>query len=725
MGMPETLHNSLSQSVPRDSGHPAGGWSDRRIMLALFAFGCLVYISATGHGFVVDDHLLLVENPYVKSFHYLRQIFRADFWSFRGLGGNSNFYRPLVMLTLLLEYAAFGFRPAWYHLVNILLNAGVVVLFYRVAREWWPKGSGPLWGALLFAVLPLHVENVSPVSGLSDVGCGFFLLFGLWFYVRGSPSGAGPRPRDIWLAAAFLFLAALFKEVAVLVLPMLIYYEHLVRRDGAPGLVNRFLRYLPALLCVAVYMVLRISALHGLTTFTQRPDATWTGTVLSAFSLLGLYLYKFVWPQYLTYFLTFHPPQGLTDLYVMLGIAWSGVAVLGLLRTWKRAPAVAFCILWFFVMLWPTLNIHWLGVSVYGERYLYIPSMGLCWLAGAGLGWLTGSEEGRPPIKWKLATAVASAIILAYGIRTEIRLPDWKNNLTLAQATLRVDPESGSRHVYVGNTYRNLGDREGARREYIQAIALEPGGIEAYLDLAGVFMDDGAVPTARLLLQRAAELDPTFPETFYTWGVVELGQGNKDRARKLFERAVALNPNFGDALNNLGALDMAEGRLEAAQQLLTRAVVANPSSLDSHINRGAVLARRGLYQEATIEFRRAMQLAPGSEAPYLGLASAYEEEGNSSAAWQVYQEAVRALPASGNAWFRMGVLAMKMGNTAQATAALARAAAIQPNSPLAHLQLGLALVAAGKEEDARRELGICLRLDPQNQSAQEALRKLP
>ncbi len=725
MGMPQTPNSSLPLSPRRASRNPLGGWSERRIMLALFAFACLVYISATSHGFVVDDHLLLVENPYVRSFHYISQIFRRDFWSFRGLGGNSNFYRPLVMLTLLLEYAAFGFRPAWYHLVNVLLNAGVAVLFYRVGKEWWPKGSGAIWGALLFAVLPLHVENVSPISGLSDVGCGFFLLLGLWLYVRGSQFGEEPSSRDIWLSAAFIFMAALFKEVAVLALPLFIVYEHFVRPRTAPGFIKRFLRYLPVLLCVVAYMVLRVYALHGLTTFTQRPDATWTGTMLSAFSLLGLYLYKFVWPQYLTYFLTFHPPQGWSDLYVMLGIAWSAVAVWGLLRTWKRAPAVAFCIVWFYVTLGPTLNIHWLGVSVYGERYLYIPSMGLCWLAGTGLGWLTSSEGGRPHIRWKLATALASAIILAYGIRTEIRLPDWRSNLTLAEATLRVDPESGSYHVYVGNTYRNLGDRGRARREYIQAIALEPGGIEAYLDLAGVFMDDGAVPTARLLLQRAAEFDPTFPETFYTWGVIELGQGNKDRARKLFERAIALNPNFGDALNNLGVLDMAEGKLEAAQQLLTRAVVANPSSLDSHINRGAVLARRGLFQEAATEFRRAMQLAPGSDAPYLGLAGVYEEEGNSAAALQVYQEAVRVLPASGNAWFRMGVLAMKMGNAPQATAALARAATIQPNSPLAHLQLGLAFAAAGQKEDARHELDICLRLDPLNQSAQEALRKLP
>ncbi len=723
--MPQTLPESSAERANHPVERPRAGWSGSRVMLALFAFACVVYISTTSHGFVVDDNLLLVENPYVKSFHYIRQIFTGDFWSFRGLGGNSNFYRPFVMLSLLLEYAVFGLRPAWYHLINLLINAGVVVLVYRVAREWWPKGSGPVWGALLFAVLPLHVENVSPVSGLSDVGCALFMLLSIWFYIRGGPSGEDPSRRDLWLGALWFFFAALYKEVAVVLLPLFIFYEHFVRRDRSATFTQRFFRYLPVLFGVMLYLGIRVSALHGLTTLTQRPDAPVTGTVLSAFSLLGLYLYKFAWPQYLTYFLTFHPPRGWTDLYVMLGVAWSAVAVLGFLRAWKRAPAVAFCILWFFVTLGPTLNIHWLGVSVYGERYIYIPSMGLCWLAGAGLGWLTNSEGAGLRVRGKLATCLAAAIILALGVRTEIRLPDWKNNLTLAQATLRVDPESGSYHVYVGNTYRSFGDREGARREYIQAIALEPGGVEAYLNLAGVFMDDGAVQTARMLLQRAAEVDPTFPETFYTWGVIELGQQNNDRARELFERAVALNPNFGPALNNLGVLYMSEGKLEAAQKLLTRAVIANPSSLDSHINRAVVLARRGMFQEAELDFRRAMQLAPGSDAPYLGLASAYEQQGNQAAALQVYQEAVRAFPASGNAWFRLGVLALKMGNTAEATAALERATKIQPNSPLAHLQFGLALLAAGHKEEAQHELEICLRLDPQNESAREALRRLP
>jgi Tfp pilus assembly protein PilF len=720
---PSSAAPSASATIPSAPARRA--LNERFVLLALFAFASLVYITCTGHGFVVDDTFLLVENPYVKSFHYLRQILFSDFWGFRGQGAHSNFYRPLVMLTLLGEYMVLGLRPAWYHLVNVLINATVVVMVYRLARQWWPRGSGALWAALLFAVLPLHVEAVSPVSGLSDLGCALFMLLSLWVYVRAPRSGEEPSRGRWWGSAGLLLLALLYKEVALMLLPLLVYYEHFVLRDGGRRFLERCRRYLPHLLVVLFYLAVRISVLGGFTTLRQRPDATLTDTVQSGLSLLGIYLYKFVWPQYLTYFLTFQAPRGWTDFYVLMGAAWALLAVVGFFRCWRRATVVSFAILWFFLTVGPVLNIHWLGVSVYGERFMYIPSVAFCWLVGAGLGRLGEFEGTQPGLRWKVASVFAVIIVLAYGIRTEVRVPDWKNNFTLAEATLRVDPGSGSYHIYLGNTYRQIGNRDRARREYIQAIALDPGGVEGYLDLAGVFMDDGAAPTAAMLVQRAAQIDPTFPETFYTWGVIELAQGNKDRARQMFERAVALNPSFGDALNNLGVLSLNAGNLEAAQGFLERAVRANPAWVDSHMNLGVVLARRNQFRPAEAEFRRAIQLDPARDGPYLALASLYEQQKNLSAALEQYQAAVRVQPASGNAWFRLGVLALKMGNVAEATRALVRAEAIQPGSPLVHLQLGLAYSAAGKGLEARHELETCLSLDPHNDEAREALRKIP
>jgi tetratricopeptide (TPR) repeat protein len=706
---------SLSAGLPREPF----------ATLLLLGFSLLLYVTTTGHEFVVDDNLLLAHNPYVLSLHYVREIFTQDFWSFLGARGETGFYRPLVMLTLLGERMLFGLRPAGYHLVNVVLNAVVAVLVYRLARALWREGGGAFWAGLLFSVLPVHTENVAPVSGISDLQCALFMLLAAAIYMRPVDSRGHLPGRSSWLAGVLFLLAALAKEVALVLPVLVVFYEHFLRpSDDRVDAKERVGRYVPMLMLATLYLAARIAVFRGFAKLPGGHNLDLKTTIASGFSLLGQYCYKLVWPRQLTYFLTFHPPQAWYDRYVLLGTLFVLLAAAAFFRCWRRQRAVSFAVLWFFLTLGPVLNARWVGASAYGERYLYIPSIAFCWLVGEGLARLRGSKPEGQAARWILAPGLALLLVVVLAARTLARLPDWKNNGALALATLREDPDSGMYHVYLGNAFREQGERGLARKEYVAALALDPSIGEAYLNLAGVLMDDGAVDAARELMKRAVKANPRFPETFHAWGLIELGQGERGRARKLFERAVALNPNYCDALNNLGVMSLEDGKLEEAQGFLTRAVRADPRSLDAAMNLGAVLAQKGDFVRAEAQFRHALQLAPTSAVPYLSLATLNEQQGKQPAALEMYRLAVRVQADSANAQFRLGVLALKMGNVAEATRALERAAALQANSPLAHTQLGLAYLAAGDRSGARREIETGVRLNPNDEAAKAALHKL-
>jgi Flp pilus assembly protein TadD len=705
-------------------GTPGVSHPDRIAYLLLFTASLALYVSTTGFNFVVDDKLLLARNPYVLSLHYLKDIFTSDFWGFLGARGETGYYRPLIMLTLLLERLVFGLRPAWYHLVNVVLNAGVSLLVYRLARIMWPKSKGALWAGLLFAVLPVHVEAVAPVSGISDLQCALFMLLSAAIYMR-PLDGQGRLPRrSAWLAAAVFLLAAFSKEIALALPLLLIFYEHFLRPGEPRTWWMRIERYVPMLLATLLYLAARFAALGR---FSKPYGGTHLGfkpTVLYALSLLGAYASKLVWPQHLTAYLRYRPPESAFDLPVMLGGGFTLLAFFVFFRYWRRERSISFAILWFFLILGPAINVRWLGLSPYGEHYLYLPSAAFCWLAGEGLGKLQASESEKSHKARLFAGALSIVLLGLLSMRTLRRLPDWKNNLTLALATLRETPDAGPYHVYVGNAYREAGQRGLARQEYVAAIALDPSVIEAYLNLAGILAEDGSVGGSRFILRRAAELDPSFPEIFYTWGVIELGQGNKPLARALFERAVALNPNYCDALNNLGVMSLEEGDLEAAQKFLARSIAADPFSESPHSNLGSVLSRKGDLRGAEAEFRRAIQIAPSDGLTYMLLASLYEQQGKTSAALDTYHEALRVQPESATAEFRLGVLMLKLGRVPEAIEALERAEKIQPNSPLVHTELGAAYQSSGRVADARRELKMALQLKPDNEVAKSMLRKL-
>jgi len=708
--------------------------------LLLVSFSILLYVITTSYDFVADDRILLENNPYVQSFHYLREIFTRTLWSFQGARGQSTYYRPLVMLALLLERQVFGLRPAGFHLVNVLLNAGVVAMALVLGKRLWPgTPGGALWAGLLFASLPVHSEDVAPVSGISDLLCAFFFVLALVIYTQ---SGNGRPGRLSWLspwaAAVAFLLAALCKEVALVLPCLVVFYEHFLRPLGAPFVgateragtrpapslpseghppshLKRATRYAPMFLALAVYFGFRIEVVGGLGMVLSANRLAWKEACIFGLSQIGNYVFKLIWPQHLTYAWKFQPPQTWWDPSVLFGGFVVALALAAFIRFWRRQRAAGFAALWFFLTLAPALNLAGVGVTAYGERYLYLPSMAVCWLVGeAGACVLHSSQRasrGRA-LQGAMVWGFLVLLVAAATLRTVFRLPAWKSNMALAQATLAEDPNSAIYHLYLGNGYRERGERQLARIEYVQAIALDPTVGEAYLDLAGILFDDGQEAAGRDFLERAVEANPRMAAGYFELGREELRQHHPDQAQMFLERAVALDPNHFETLYLLGGLARDAGRLREAADFFTRALEANPASADAHLSLGAVMSRQGDDQGAEAEFRRAIALAPNSDAPYLDLAALLEEEGKQDAALNAYRLAIQAQPSSANAYFRLGVLALKMGRVEEATHALEYAVRIQPTSALAHLQLGLAYRAAGRLPDAHREIQDALRIDP-------------
>ena len=114
---------------------------ERWISPILFLVSVACYANTLLNGFVYDDELQILANPYVKSWHYLPQIFTTTVWSFIGAAGDSNYYRPLMTFTYLLLWKAFGDLPFGYHLFNILLNALVVVAVYSAGQQLFKSRS--------------------------------------------------------------------------------------------------------------------------------------------------------------------------------------------------------------------------------------------------------------------------------------------------------------------------------------------------------------------------------------------------------------------------------------------------------------------------------------------------------------------------------------------------------------------------------------------------------
>jgi tetratricopeptide (TPR) repeat protein len=596
-------------------------------------------------------------------------------------------------------------------------------MVYQLGKRLWPKGSGALWGALLFAALPVHTEDVATISGISDLECAAFFLPALLIYTKPAGGGGFSRVRA-WMSAVMFLLAALCKEVALAIPVLMVFFEHFMRGDEAARFGKRLSRYLPTFLVSAFYIVVHLAVIGDISSVGPSSRMRLRESLVFGFTQLGEYTGKLLWPQHLSYSWKFHPPLTWRDPAVLLGMLFALWAAGVVVAWWRRDRPVSFAVIWFFLTLAPVLNIAGVGVPAYGERYLYIPSVGICWLAGEGLGSMVSKSPGRRA-GWRVAAgAFGLILLLAAAIRTSVRLPAWRNNFTLGLATVREDPSAAMFHIYLGNNYSGEGNRGLARIEYVAAVASDPLAGDAYVNLAGVLLDDGNASAAEEVLRRGAQMNPTFSKPLFALGKIALHRGSEEEARDLFSGALSRDPNDFESLFALGLLSLQQGRLEEAENLLSRAARVEPSSALVQLNLGATLSREKKFEGAEAAFRRAIQLAPNSEAPYLALAGLYEDQGKPAAALDLYRQIVKAAPNSGNAQFRLGVLALKMGKGDEAITALGKAVAAQPKSARAHAQLGLAYFDLGDPASARREIQAAKLLDPNEDTVKIALRRL-
>jgi 4-amino-4-deoxy-L-arabinose transferase-like glycosyltransferase len=181
----------------------------------------LAYSNTLWFQFVYDDRGQILANVQVHAWRYVPHYFFERVWSFAYPGIHGNYYRPIFLLFLLLNYKIFGPYAAGWHLVSVAAHAGATCLVYILARRLSGDYRTALIAALIFGVNPVHIESVAWISGVTDPLLALFLLPSFFCYLN-----ARERPQHgrAWLAGSLALygLAMLSKETA-LILPIVVF----------------------------------------------------------------------------------------------------------------------------------------------------------------------------------------------------------------------------------------------------------------------------------------------------------------------------------------------------------------------------------------------------------------------------------------------------------------------------------------------------------------------
>ncbi|MGO9601843.1 MAG: tetratricopeptide repeat protein [Candidatus Binataceae bacterium] len=444
----------------------------------------LIYLRCLSNDFVSDDHKEILTNGFIGQWSLLwRSLVHDSMWFSLG---QSCYYRPLKNLWTAFNFHLFGLHPAGWHALKILLHLSVTLLSFRAAQLLTDDVAAGLATALLFGLLPAHTEVVAYISATPEPLAAVFELAALCAFIQRIQQSPWS-----YLLPLMLFAGALLSFEGAIVFPLLIAaYVFLFETTAAPPsamragnrLLTAFHRSAPFIVLAFVYFVAR-SEIVGLSGFpgaemARGPHVAFVQLLATLPSMILSYVEILIFPSMVgpVHRITWVNGFGSIHFYLALSILiFIAVATYLVFRQSSRKHLYLFCTFWSVLSLLPMLNVvmtvdHRLLPQVVQDRYLYLPSFGVCLLAGDLISRVGHSYRA---IRLPLAGLVTEASMLFATVIWNAQ-GFWHDSGAMLRREIELVPDSPIYHRNMALLLNEEGDLTGAEREEMIAVHLDP-----------------------------------------------------------------------------------------------------------------------------------------------------------------------------------------------------------------------------------------------------------
>jgi tetratricopeptide (TPR) repeat protein len=585
-----------------------------------------VYWNSLGAPFLFDDGPAILRNESIRAWGTALRP-PAD-----GAGVTG---RPVVNLTLAMNYAAGGLEPRGYHMVNMLLHALAVLALWGVVRRTLRRAApdaaeGMAFAiALLWAVHPLLTESVVCVVQRNEILGGLFMLLTLYGLIRAAESERGG-----WLvgSVAACLLGVGSKEVVAVAPVLVLVYDRTFAAGSFREAWRRRRGYYVALAATWVPLGWLMAGSE------QRAGTVGFGLGMSAWDYLltqckalTTYLKLSLWP---------HP------LIVDYGMEvsrwgevwWRGVIVLGLLgaTVWAlvRRPVWGFVGAWFFVILAPSSSFVPLTTQTIAEHRMYLPLVAMVVLVVAGL--------------WRLfrarALCAVVAVALVWGVVTVRRNNVYQDEQRLWMELVAMQPENARAQASLAYFLVRQERWTEAEAHYREALRLAPGYADAHHDLAEALTRLGRAGEALEHLREAQRLKPEDVRINTSLGLALVRAGRPQEALGPLEAALRADARHARAQAARGDALFDLGRLGEAVEAYARAVELQPAYWEARHNLALTLGRLGRPAEAITQYEEVIKQRPESAVVRHNYALALAQLGEVGRAIEQEEAALRIDP---------------------------------------------------------------------------------
>jgi tetratricopeptide (TPR) repeat protein len=545
-----------------------------------------------------DDYYLVSQNEsFLKNPGNIIASFSTS--AFTSWRQESIYYRPILLISYILDYQIWKLNPAGYHATNIILHlitvAFIFFLFNSLSKQMWLA----LIAALFFAVHPVNVESVAWIAGRNDILLALFIILMIyWYHLHYEIEEKSSRH---FVLSVIAFTFALFtKESAAFYIALVPLYELTIRNESLRILftkkkLKKFVLFLTPLI---IYLLIRI-ALFG--KMIGAEEIYGKLPILSRIQLLPAILSENIKLLISPVNLSVEHPL---DQLLWFESPWNIIAfivtitLLILFIISLRAKNVfSFALLWLGVGLLPSLNIIPLAVPILEHR-LYTPMVGYSFVLAM---LISSINIGKNLLTARIAAIV---LIIVFAISSFMQVSAWKNSESLWLNAIEKAPTASRSYFNLAGYYFDkqeydrsinlinkyielkpedfLGYSKLRQTYYISGkipeavsvcrtlISMEPENENRYIELAALFEQMNLPDSAIITYLQALTKDTSLYRIHEHLGLVYANLNKQDLAKQSLLQSIHIKPDYASAYFNLGKLYSVIGKTDSVLIMIER-----------------------------------------------------------------------------------------------------------------------------------------------------------
>jgi len=714
---------SYERVQPQKHASPACVW----LVLVVSVAGIAAYANSFSGVFLLDDYSHILLNDAIRDIGQLGAVL-------------SEGRRPLVNLTLAINYALSEFDTPSYHVVNIAIHLLAGMTLFGIVRRTLLlepfrqryAGAAPWLAAataLLWTVHPLQTQSVTYIIQRGESLMGLFYLLTLYCVLHGA---ASPRGGVAWHVAAVIACALGMASKAVMVsapVVVLLYDWIFLSRSLRETLRKRWGLYLG--LCATWGVLLAVGVVQGVlfpradvssTVGFGSKDLTPLGYLLTQPGVILHYLrlslvphplcLDYQWPAAKT--VTTVVPAGSVVTALLVGTAWAVV----------RCRWAGFLGAWFFIILAPTSSFIPIKDLAFEHR-MYLPLAAVMVLVVIGVHFLLRRVSDRgalaaTSVRWIQCGLVAIVAVLFCGL-TIARNRDYLSESTMWRDVVDQRPHNARAWSSLGVALGKEGCVQESMEAYQQAIEADPEMSAAHVNMGKALVKLGRHAEAIHAFQTGLALDPQNAKAYNSLANAYRRTKQPEKALDAYREAVRLDPENADHRFNLASVLIQTRQLDEAAKQLREAILCQPNDFEARLRLARVLNQQRRLDEAVVEYRAASRLRPARTDVHYELGNVLLAQKQLPSALEAYSAAIQRNPRLTDARCNRGIALLGLARPDEAIAEFRTVLQEDARHVLAHYHLGRAHLTQGRRQEAAAAFREALEIAPNHAPSRSAL----